>query len=33
MGFEDAELNAYLLANNDGDVQKVVEWILSHGTR
>jgi len=33
MGFQDAELNAYLLANNEGNVQRVLEWILSHGTQ
>jgi hypothetical protein len=31
MGFTDAELNAYLLGNNEGNVQRVVEWIISHG--
>jgi hypothetical protein len=31
MGFKDAELNAYLLNNNEGNVQRVVEWIISHG--
>jgi next-to-BRCA1 protein 1 len=31
MGFKDAELNAYLLGNNEGNVQRVVEWIISHG--
>jgi len=30
MGFPDAELNSYLLANNEGNVQRVVDWILSH---
>jgi len=31
MGFQETELNSYLLANNEGNVQRVVEWILSHG--
>jgi len=30
MGFQDRELNSYLLANNEGNVQRVVEWILTH---
>jgi len=30
MGFKDAQLNSYLLANNEGNVQRVVEWMLSH---
>jgi len=30
MGFRDDDLNKYLLANNNGNVQRVVEWILSH---
>jgi len=30
MGFQDEDLNKYLLANNNGNVQRVVEWILSH---
>jgi hypothetical protein len=32
MGFQDGELNSYLLANNEGNVQRVVGWMLSHGT-
>lgn len=30
MGFQDVDLNRYLLVNNNGNVQRVVEWILSH---
>jgi len=31
MGFTDNVLNDYLLSNNNGNVQRVVEWILSNG--
>lgn len=30
MGFKDAELNRYLLLNNQGDLQKVVAWLLNN---
>jgi hypothetical protein len=33
MGFEDIELNSYLLANNEGNVERVVEWMLNHGPK
>jgi len=33
MGFTDATLNDYLLNNNNGNVQRVVEWIISHGVQ
>jgi len=31
MGFNDEHLLGYLLETNGGNVQRVVEWMLSHG--
>ena len=33
MGFKDAELCRYLLLNNQGDVQKVVAWLLNNTSK
>ena len=30
MGFNDDDVNKYLLLNNNGNVQTVVEWLLTH---
>jgi len=32
MGYNDDELNMYLLGNNKGDVQRVVEWLVKWGS-
>jgi len=31
MGWKNGELNSYLLEHNEGDVRRVIDWILSHG--
>jgi len=30
MGFQDTELNSYLLSDKEGNVERVIEWLLSH---